>query len=287
MWVPVWGGRILRCQRGCELSNTKWWLGPSSGGSSQSAPALPKNTSCTVVHFLDCHRCVWVPYHTWVFKDGSFLYFFIVARRKLCWRKALVLAFFAVWWTCGDHVCLWRYTPVYFAVSVWQYMWQYNVTVSRVGGNHCRLLSSATQLLSLMWMGGHKPLSFPMDISIWTWHMEMRSDLVCLRLLRCCRSVLRWCQWQDPGYPSGSYHNLLWFPASSVFQAGVGGFCFCLSPHQYFVNTFLRWASHLIAVFSQVWLYRWCTISMECGWSSLAGPYHWRQSRTPGSVSPA
>ena len=106
MLVPVWGGWRLGCQQGCELSNTEWWLGPSHDDPlevpSQSAPALPKNTTGTAVYCLGCHHCA-VPYHTWLFKDGSFL----GGWRKLCWRKAQA-------WACGYHdVFLWRDTPVY------------------------------------------------------------------------------------------------------------------------------------------------------------------------------
>ena len=75
------------------------------------------------------------------------------------------------------------------------------------------------------------PLSLPMGMT--SYGDGTRSGMF-WGILRWCRSVLRWCQWQDQGYPSGSYSNLLWFPASSVFQAGSCGFCFCLSPDQYF-----------------------------------------------------
>ena len=55
-----------------------------------------------------------------------------------------------------------------------------------------------------------------------------------------------------------------------------------LSPDQYFVNAFFL--NRLIAVSPMFDYIGWWTISMECGWSSLAGLYHWRQFRTPGSV---
>ena len=77
----------MKLEASCELSNTEWWLGPSHDDPlevpSQSAPALPKNTTGTAVYCLGCHHCA-VPYHTWLFKDGSFL----GVWRKLCWRKA-------------------------------------------------------------------------------------------------------------------------------------------------------------------------------------------------------
>ena len=122
------------------------------------SPANPlqhcqKNTTGTAVHFLGCHRCVLVPYNTWLFQDGPFL------DRSLCSAQSMleVLAFFAAWWTRGDHdVYLWRNMPVYLAVGT-----SVSVAVSRVGGIYWRLIAGDTQQLALLWMEGHKPLLFP------------------------------------------------------------------------------------------------------------------------------
>ena len=46
----------------------------SSKDSQPIRSSIAENTTGTTVHFLGCHRCVWVPYHTWVFKDLSFLH---------------------------------------------------------------------------------------------------------------------------------------------------------------------------------------------------------------------
>ena len=96
----------------------------------QSAPTF-RNTTVTAVHFLGCHCCVWVPYHTWIFEDGSderlVVFIAVGARRrhKLCWRKAQVpLALFAAWWTCGYHdVGLWRDMLWYLVVSASVIVW--------------------------------------------------------------------------------------------------------------------------------------------------------------------
>ena len=64
MLVPVWGGWRLGCQQGCELSNTEWWLWPSHDDPlevpSQSASALPKNTTGTAVYCLGCRQPRWL-----------------------------------------------------------------------------------------------------------------------------------------------------------------------------------------------------------------------------------
>ena len=89
---------------------------------SQSAPALPKHTTGTAVHFMGCIGCVWVPYHTssiqeWVISSSQLVL-------DASYAEGNVLAFFAVCWTCGDHdVCLWRDMPVYFAVSASGRVW--------------------------------------------------------------------------------------------------------------------------------------------------------------------
>ena len=100
---------------------------------SQSAPALPKNTTGTAVYCLGCHHCA-VPYHTWLFKDGSFL----GVWRKLCWRKAQA-------WACGYHdVFLWRDTPVYIHQCTRNWQWKLLLvwlTVSRLGDIYWRLIA--------------------------------------------------------------------------------------------------------------------------------------------------